>query len=345
MIECKTGNLLQADVEALVNTVNTVGVMGKGIALQFKQAFPENFAAYEKAAKRQEIVPGKMFVYETNQFINPLYIINFPTKRHWRAKARLDYIEAGLEDLIRVICQKNIKSIAIPPLGCGFGGLDWEEVYPLILSALEKTPDVLAWVYLPSGTPAPEKMPVATHRPRLTLGRAALIKLIDQYALPGYHLTQLEIQKLAYFLQTAGEPLRLNYVKQQYGPYAENLHFVLQHMEGHYLRGYGARSGMSNIYLLPGAKEEAEAFLASHPDTDTYERMQRVIRLIEGFETPYGMELLATVLWLSQEDPGVKNDLRVAEQGFAAWNKRKREHFRLEHIKVAWQRLQQQGWL
>ncbi len=186
-------------------------------------------------------------------------------------------------------------------------------------------------------------MPVATHRPRLTLGRAALIKLINQYALPGYRLTQLEIQKLAYFLQTAGEPLRLNYVKQQYGPYAENLHFVLQHLEGHYLRGYGARAGSSNIYLLPGANEEAESFLADYPETRN--RLERVNHLIEGFETPYGMELLATVHWLSQEDPAVKNDYCHAIQGFTNWNKRKREHFKPEHIQVAWQRLQQQGWL
>jgi len=343
MIEYKSGNLLQSDVEALVNTVNTAGVMGKGIALQFKQAFPENFAAYEKAAKRQEILPGKMFVYETGQFTNPRYIINFPTKRHWRGKARLDDIEAGLHDLVNIIREKRIRSIAIPPLGCGFGGLNWEEVRPLIVTAIKSAQDVHAWVYLPTGTPAPEKMPVATSRPRLTLGRAALIELISKYALPGYRLTQLEIQKLAYFMQMAGEPLRLNYVKQQYGPYAENLHFVLQHLEGHYLRGYGARSGGSNLYLLPGSKEEAEVFLAAHPETR--ERMERVTRLIEGFETPYGMELLATVLWLSQEDPAIKSDYLSAVRGFEGWNQRKREHFRQEHIHIAWDRLREQGWL
>jgi O-acetyl-ADP-ribose deacetylase (regulator of RNase III) len=343
MIDFKNGNLLEADVDALVNTVNTVGVMGKGIALQFKQAFPGNFAAYEKAAQHEEIVIGKMFVYEIGQLSRPYYIINFPTKRHWRASARLGDIEAGLEDLLQVIRQKKIGSIAIPPLGCGYGGLYWEDVRPLILSALEKVPQVQAWVYLPAGTPAPEKMPVATSRPRLTLGRAALIELIDKYALPGYSLSQLEIQKLAYFLQAAGEPLRLDYVKQQYGPYAENLHFVLQHLEGHYLRGYGARGGRSNLRLLPGAKEEAEAFLAPHPETR--QRLERIARLIQGFETPYGMELLATIHWLSRENPAVKNDYCAAVDGFAAWNKRKREKFRPEHIQIAWNRLQQQGWL
>ncbi len=343
MVEFKSGNLLQADVEALVNTVNTVGVMGKGIALQFKQAFPENFVAYERAAKKGEIVPGQLFVYETGQFANPRYIINFPTKRHWRSKARLDDIESGLRDLVRIIREKNIQSIALPPLGCGFGGLDWSEVRPLILAALDNLPNIRAWIYPPAGTPATEKMPVATSRPKLTLGRAALIELIDQYALPGYRVTQLEIQKLMYFLQMAGEPLRLNYVKQQYGPYAENLHFVLQHLEGHYLRGYGARSGGSNLYLLPDAHAEAEAFLRDSPETQ--QRLARVAKLIQGFETPYGMELLATVHWLAQEDPHVKQDYEAAVRGFEAWNQRKREHFHPEHIQTAWDRLQQQNWL
>ncbi|MGC1378164.1 MAG: hypothetical protein WA821_18180 [Anaerolineales bacterium] len=178
-------------------------------------------------------------------------------------------------------------------------------------------------------------MKVGTSRPRLTFGRAALIELIDQYALPGYQLTQLEIQKLAYFLQAAGEPLRLDYMKQQYGPYAENLHFVLQKLNGHYLTGYGDRSSnRANLHLLPGAKEEADTFLREYPDTQ--ERLERVSQLIQGFETPYGMELLATIHWLAQnEDADVREDYQAAIRGFEAWNERKREHFRHEHIKIA----------
>lgn len=343
MIKYVNGDLLRANVEALVNTVNTVGVMGKGIALQFKQAYPANFAAYEKAAKREEIVPGKVYVFETGQFTNPRFIINFPTKRHWRAKARIEDIETGLQDLVRVIREKQIRSIAIPPLGCGFGGLDWAEVRPLILSALETVPEVEAWVYAPEGAPSAEKMQVGTSRPGLTVGRAALVELIDQYAIPGYRLTQIEIQKLAYFLQAAGEPLRLDYAKNQFGPYAEKLHFVIQRLNGHYLSGYGDRSNASNIYLLPNAKEEAATFLQEYPETQAH--LNRVSDLIQGFETPYGMELLATVHWLAQENPAVKNDFTEAIHGFETWNERKREHFKPEHIKTAWERLKQQGWI
>lgn len=342
MIEFAHGNLLQADVEALVNTVNTAGVMGKGIALQFKQAFPLNFASYEKAAKHQEIVPGKMFVFETGSFSNPHYIINFPTKRHWRSKARLDDIEAGLKDLIFILNEKKIKSVAVPPLGCGFGGLDWEEVRPLIIQALDSVPNIHVLIYPPEGTPSAEKMKVGTNRPHLTIGRAALIELISKYALPGYQLTQLEIQKLAYFLQMSGENLKLNYVKQQYGPYAENLHFVLQVLNGHYITGYGDRSGRSSLYLLQGADEEAKSFLNQYSETE--KRLKRVTQLIQGFETPYGMELLSTVHWLANENSYVKNDVKLAIKGFQDWNQRKRDYFKPDHIIAAWERLKSFGW-
>ncbi|MBN2085820.1 MAG: macro domain-containing protein [Anaerolineales bacterium] len=343
MLEYRTGNLLQADVEALVNTVNTVGVMGKGIALQFKQAFPENFRAFEKAAKHQDIQPGRVFVFKTGRYSNPKFIINFPTKRHWRGKARIEDIESGLVDLVRVIRENEIRSIAIPPLGCGFGGLDWNEVRALIEQAMNKLPDVAVWVYSPLGAPEPDQMPVATKRPNLTLERAALIELIGLYAQPGYRLTQLEVQKLAYFLQASGQSLRLDYVKHQYGPYAEKLNFVLQHLEGHYLRGYGARSGNTSLHLIPGAEQEAGELLASQPDTK--ERLDRISRLIQGFETPYAMELLATVHWLAQENEMVKKDAEAAVRGFSAWSDRKREYFQPEHIHIAWNQLHQQGWI
>jgi O-acetyl-ADP-ribose deacetylase (regulator of RNase III) len=135
MIEDGAGNLLEADVEALVNTVNTVGYMGKGIALQFKQAYPENFAAYAQAVRRGEVQPGRMLVVPTGFVTNPRYIINFPTKRHWRGQSRMEDIEAGLEALVFEIKRLELRSIAIPPLGCGNGGLDWADVKPRVVRA------------------------------------------------------------------------------------------------------------------------------------------------------------------------------------------------------------------
>ena len=128
MIKYKTGNILTEDAEAIVNTVNCVGVMGRGIALQFKKALPENFKAYATACKRDEVQPGRMFVYETGELTNPRYVVNFPTKRHWRGKSRMEDIQSGLKALTEVIKERNIRSIAIPPLGSGLGGLDWMQV-------------------------------------------------------------------------------------------------------------------------------------------------------------------------------------------------------------------------
>src|SRR5580704_3057353 len=171
MVELTTGNILDADVDALVNTVNTVGVMGKGIALQFKQAFPQNYEAYQRACKRGEVVPGKMFVIPANRLSNPKFIINFPTKRHWKGKSRMEDITVGLVDLVDVIRRENIQSIAIPPLGCGNGGLDWVEVRPKIVTALSMLPDVNVLVFTPEGAPAVEEMPVATTPPRMNQNR------------------------------------------------------------------------------------------------------------------------------------------------------------------------------
>jgi O-acetyl-ADP-ribose deacetylase (regulator of RNase III) len=150
MMQLKSGNLLEADVEALVNTVNCVGVMGKGIALQFKRAFPDNTRAYELACKSKELVPGRMLVFETGTPENPKLIVNFPTKDHWKGKSTIEFIQMGLKALIDEIAKRRINSIAIPALGCGNGGLDWSNVFPLIEEAFCSLPEVAVHVYPPA---------------------------------------------------------------------------------------------------------------------------------------------------------------------------------------------------
>ncbi|GAB4208018.1 MAG: macro domain-containing protein [Roseiflexaceae bacterium] len=343
MIAHITGNLLEADVEALVNTVNTVGVMGKGIALQFRQAYPENYQIYQAACKRGEVVPGKMLVYETNRLENPKYIINFPTKRHWKQKSQIQDIDAGLVSLVAEVRARNIHSIALPPLGCGNGGLEWNDVRPRIEQAFNSLPHVYVLVFAPDGAPIADSMSINTRRPNMTLGRAAVIELIKRYAIPGYRVTMLEIEKLAYFLQEAGQPLKLHYTKGQYGPYTETLHPVLQRIDGHFIRGYGDRSRGASIHLLPGADLEAEDFLQE--DDNTRMRLERVTQLITGFETPYSLELLATIHWIAHYiDANAANDVTTVIHHVHSWNKRK-QRFPSEHIKLAWQRLRNQGWL
>ena len=344
MIEIAKGNLLRADADALVNTVNCIGYMGKGIALQFKQAFPENFKAYEKVCRAQALRPGRMFVFKTGLLQNPRYIINFPTKRHWKGNSKIEDIRAGLVALIQEVKQLGIRSIAVPPLGCGLGGLNWSEVQPMIEATFAELPDVRVLLFAPAGTPDAKTMPVRTAKPKMTIGRAMVIKLMGQYGELAYRLTLLEIQKLGYFLQEAGENLRLKYVPHIYGPYAANLNKVLEAMEGHYTRGYGdSQKPDVEVELLPQSVMEANQFLTEHEASQ--KRLDRVAELIEGFETPYGMELISSVHWVTKHQDPPAADVDAAVQAVHAWNDRKRAMFKAEHIQIAWRQLHDQGWL
>ena len=343
MVEYKTGDILRADVEALVNTVNCVGIMGRGIALQFKNAFPENFKAYAAACAREEVQPGRMFVFETGSLTNPKLIINFPTKRHWKGKSRIEDIEHGLADLVQVIRYRRIQSIAIPPLGSGLGGLEWRQVRPRIEAALQDVPDVQALVYQPDGHPDPKAVRKAREVPTMTAGRAALVALIRRYlaGLMDPFVTLLEVHKLLYFMQEAGEPLRLRYHKGIYGPYAQNLRHVLLAVEGHLVSGYGYGGDKPHkrLELVPGAFEDAEAFLSGSPARD---RFERVADLVDGFETPFGLELLSTVHWVATREHAGSPEEAVART--YAWSDRK-TRFSPRQIAVAFDVLAKKGWL
>ena len=345
MFKLTRGNILESSADALVNTVNIVGVMGKGIALQFKQSYPENFDAYRRACDAGEVQLGRMFVFTTRLMHPPRYIINFPTKKHWRGKSELEHIEAGLKDLVRVLREREIRSVAVPPLGCGQGGLLWGDVLPRIKTALAELPDVDVLVFEPAGAPKASELSVGTPRPKMTAARALYILLMHQYGALDYRRTLLEIQKLAYFLQEAGQNLRLRFVAGPYGPYADNLNHVLQIFEGHFTRGFdGTRSPEKEVELLDGAKDEAEAFLKRADDAEARTHLERVARLIEGFETPYGLELLATVHWVSTKDAPTA-DISEITGRVREWSDRKKRIFNADHIKVAWDRLQAEKWV
>jgi O-acetyl-ADP-ribose deacetylase (regulator of RNase III) len=340
VVEFVHGNLLEADVDALVNTVNTKGVMGKGIALQFRRAFPSNYESYRAACDAGDVRLGEMFVVTVGRLGRPRLIINFPTKGHWKSRSRIADIEAGLQDLRRVIEEYKVESVALPPLGCGLGGLDWADVRPRIEAALGDIP-VRALVFEPVGAPAPDRMPDRRDRPKMTAARAALIWLLSRYLTPGESASPLEVQKLLYFLQEAGEPLKLRFEKQRYGPYADAVRHAVLRLEGHYVTGFGDGTGRGAIHLLPGAQAEAEAVLRDHPQT--IGRFDRVAELIDGFETPYGLELLATTHWVATRDRAT--DRSRAAELVRDWSDRKGRLFTDDHVAVAWERLEDEGWL
>ena len=318
--------------------------MGRGIALQFKKVFPENFKAYANACKRKEVQPGRMFVYETGYLTNPRYIINFPTKRHWRGKSRLEDIESGLDDLAHEIRERNIRSIAIPPLGSSLGGLPWAEVAPRIEAALRELDNVRVVVFTPDSRPTDGRSNRSTDVPRMTPTRAALVTLMRRYlgGLLDPFVTLLEIHKLMYFMQQAGEPLDLNFQEAPYGPYAEKLRHVLKDIEGHFVSGYadGGDTPDKELELVPGATEDAAAYLQGQPEMR--KRLERVTELVEGFETSFGMELLATVHWVAAKRPSATLEEVIAD--VYEWNSRKKQ-FSERQIGLAYGVLKEKGWL
>lgn len=348
MITYQTGNILHDQADAIVNTVNTVGVMGKGLALQFKKAFPDNFKVYKKACDEQSLIVGQVLPVSLNSMNAPFFVINFPTKAHWKGKSKLEYISAGLESLKAEVKRLELKSVAIPALGSGLGGLPWEQVEEVIRDCLSDMPEIEWRVYPPQAAPKAVAMPNETKKPKMTIGRAAVLGLIDRYLSTGfgYHLSLLEVQKLVYFLTVVGEPLnKVVFKKHHYGPYADVLRYVLDRMEGHYITGYadGLNKPDTPIELKADAAQEALSYLEQYADTK--QRFDKVAKLIEGFESQTGMELLSTVHWVATQDLGNQKltDYEIVD-AVHGWNARK-ANMKPTHILAARDRLVEQGLL
>lgn len=305
MIEYRTGNLLEAKADAIVNTVNTVGVMGKGIALMFKEAYPTNFKAYAAACKAGDVKTGTMFVTANDELEGPAWIINFPTKEHWRGNSRMEWIESGLVDLRRVIQEKKIRSIALPPLGCGNGGLEWPDVRSRIEEALSDLDPVQVLVYAP--TDHYQNVAKKTGVEQLTLARALVAGMVWRYWSLGMDCTILEIQKLIYFVERFFEheqfasPLNLTFQPGKFGPYADALRHVMDKLDGSYLhcnKRLADASPYDVIWCEDRRRDVVEAFLRSSEAKPYVPVLDKVEHLIEGFESPLGLETLATVAWL-----------------------------------------------
>lgn len=324
MIIFTQGNLLEAKVEALVNTVNTVGVMGKGIALMFKERFHENFRLYSAACKAKEVQIGKMFVTPVYELGETRWIVNFPTKQHWRNPSRIEWIIKGLQDLRRVLLEKNIKSIAIPPLGAGNGGLSWKDVRGQIELALSDL-DIDIFVFEP--TSQYQNVAKRTGVEKLTPARALIAELVRRYWVMGIECSLLEIQKLAWFLQRAIEqyspdnnPLNLDFQPHKYGPYTHQLNHLLNSLDGSYLHSDKRISDsdpLDVILFVNKRKDDLQAYLKS--EAKPYRQaLESAAMLIDGFESPFGMELLATVDWLLTRE-NIEPNVPALRKGLRSW--------------------------
>ncbi|AZF02150.1 ADP-ribose 1-phosphate phophatase-like protein [Pseudomonas orientalis] len=350
MIRFTQGNLLQANTEVLVNTVNTVGVMGKGIALMFKERFAENYRLYAAACKAGEVETGKVHVTAVNELDGPRWIVNFPTKRHWRSPSQMAWITEGLHDLRRFLIENHVKSVAVPPLGAGNGGLKWLDVREQIEDVLSDL-DVDVLVFEPSN----QYLNVAKRSgvEQLTPARALIAELVRRYWVLGMECSLLEIQKLAWFLERAIEkrpglknPLDLKFVAHKYGPYANRLEHLLNNLDGSYLHCDKRISDAENSDVI-WFDQDRRAFLQTYLRTEAKEYSQALeltAELIDGFESPFGMELLATVDWLlTQEDvaptvPAVREALKRWDGGVAA-AARKNKLFDDQALDIALKRL------
>lgn len=325
MISYTKGNLLDADVEAVVNTVNTVGVMGKGIALMFKEAFPENFKEYKSACKAGGVEVGHMFVTETGEMIGPKWIINFPTKKHWRNPTKIEWITEGLKDLKKVIEENDIRSVAVPPLGCGNGGLDWRDVRPAIEDALGSLSGVESIVYEP--TDRYQNVAKRGGVEKLTPARALIAEMVRRYWVLGIECSLLEIQKLAWFLERnikslgLDDPLDLRFEADKYGPYAHRLTHLLNSLDGSYLhcdKRIADAGPLDVIWFDDSRRERVALYLKSNEANVFQEVLERTSALIDGFQSPLGMELLATVDWLIHRQ-GVSPTTDDILEGLRGW--------------------------
>lgn len=340
-ISFKNGDLFKEPVDALVNTVNCVGVMGKGVAREFKIRWPENYTAYRTLCDTKALRPGIVFVYELQSLLSsdtPKYLVNFPTKDHWKAKSKIDYISRGLDALVEKICELDIRSIAMPPLGCGNGGLDWSEVKPLIVEKLEKLGDVNVIVFNPKEqTEEPE---FNTTSLGMTFERALVLKLlIDLSDIFDEQYDRLTLQKLIYLLQAMGVKLNLNFNKYLHGPYSEALRKAFISLEKYKMVEGFARS--RQVTVTPAGYATAEEFLREWKHDKADDVIGKLSRLIEGYESPYGLELLSSVHWLVSKKS--VNSIKEIESELFVENPSERNVFRTPEIEQAYSRLAEDG--
>lgn len=324
MIEYIKGNIFDSDAEALVNTVNTVGVMGKGIALRFKNEFPENFKAYKDAVKNNEVETGKMFVSRDRSFNGEeKIIINFPTKKDWRKPSQYSYIEQGLNDLIQKIKEYNIKSIAIPPLGSGNGGLEWELVKKIIHDKLDNIETKII-IYEPTKE---IKEVLKKERAKLTEARALLLYVLYDMVKQGEYVSEFSSEKVCYFLQKFGAEkyFKLKFIPNFYGPYSGKVKYILNILNGNYITGFSdmSKKPFDPLMLVADGYETVVNFI--NQKSELKEIGDKTKEFLEGFYSDFALELLSSIDYIMNTHEVFEPD-EIKKQ-LEKWSDRKRSMF------------------
>ena len=326
MIHFVTGNILDSPAEALVNTVNTVGVMGKGIALQFKNHFPHNYKVYKEACDQKALGIGQLLVTEDESMLGgKKIIINFPTKTHWRLPSEYDYITKGLAELVKVIEERKIQSAAIPPLGAGNGGLDWHRVKPMIVSAMQQT-DCAVYLYEPNTA---IKEVLKKERVKLTPARAMMLSVLYDLVRSGEFVSEFTAEKVAYFLQRfgAGEEFKLGFKPNFYGPYSGKVRHVLYHLNGSYIMGYSSKDKkpFEELSLVMDTEKEVQAYLDKSENRRYKAIVEDTKRFLQGFYSPFGLELLSSIDFIKNEKN--KDSIEEISTELESWSDRKKTLF------------------
>lgn len=315
--------MFESDAEALVNTVNTMGVMGKGVALQFKNRYHDNYKAYAEACKRGEVRIGQMLVVRDHSLLGEKLIVNFPTKTDWRKPSEYEYVAQGLDALVDTINQYGIKSIAIPPLGAGNGGLRWDRVKQMIEEKLAGL-DVRIVVYEPSWQ---VKEQLAKERVKLSDGRALLLYVLFDLVRYGEFVSEFSCEKVCYFLQRFGAKkyFKLEYKPYFYGPYSGKVRHVLYALNGSYIMGYSAmdKKPFEPLNLIPDCWEEVSQYVVSRPELK--EIADLTMAFLSGYYSDFALELLSSIDYLQQS--GQASDRQSVIDGLKSWNDRKRSLF------------------
>ena len=302
MILTTKGNILESDAQAIVNTVNTVGVMGKGLALQFKETYPVNYHKYKDACKRGEVRIGAMFITEETDLHGRKIIVNFPTKTTWRKPSTYEYVEQGLNALKKEIVIRNISSIAIPPLGSRNGGLDWNIVKKMIY---DKLSDLECDIYLyEPNEQILDRM--RSERVKLTPARAMMLDVMYDMVSQGEIISEFAAEKDVYFLQRFGaeDVFKLQFKHAFYGPYSGKVRHVLRYLNGSYVMGLVEmnQKPFDPIWIIPEAKQDVLTYMALPENARYAEIVSRTKEFLRGFYSNFSLELLATVDYILKSD-------------------------------------------